>query len=148
MSKKVFKGRVICKGNYEGECVVSRQGLNTLATFQKSALKNAKQVIGSDQNNPDVYGKNLTGIALILPQTIGSTTGGLVIQTICQMGINPAAILFSGEIDSLAASGVILAKNWENSPIIAIDKLGDEILTAIKTGDRIKVTEDGTVTVE
>lgn len=148
MSKKVFKGRVICKGNYEGECVVSRQGLNTLATFQKSALKNAKQVIGSDQNNPDVYGKNLTGIALILPQTIGSTTGGLVIQTICQMGINPAAMLFSGEIDSLAASGVILAKNWENSPIIAIDKLGDEILTAIKTGDRIKVTEDGTVTVE
>lgn len=147
MSKKVFKGRVICKGNYEGECVVSRQGLNTLATFQKSALKNAKQVIGSDQNNPDVYGKNLTGIALILPQTIGSTTGGLVIQTICQMGINPAAMLFSGEIDSLAASGVILAKNWENSPIIAIDKLGDEILTAIKTGDRIKVTEDGTVTV-
>ena len=148
MSKKVFKGRVICKGNYEGECVVSRQGLNTLATFQKSALKNAKQVIGSDQNNPDVYGKNLTGIALILPQTIGSTTGGLVIQTICQMGINPAAMLFSGEIDSLAASGVILAKNWENSPIIAIDKLGAEILTAIKTGDRIKVTEDGTVTVE
>lgn len=148
MSKKVFKGRVICKGNYEGKCVVSRQGLNTLATFQKSALKNAKQVIGSDQNNPDVYGKNLTGIALILPQTIGSTTGGLVIQTICQMGINPAAMLFSGEIDSLAASGVILAKNWENSPIIAIDKLGDEILTAIKTGDRIKVTEDGTVTVE
>lgn len=148
MSKKVFKGRVICKGNYEGECVVSRQGLNTLATFQKSALKNAKQVIGSDQNNPDVYGKNLTGIALILPQTIGSTTGGLVIQTICQMGINPAAMLFSGEIDSLAASGVILAKNWENSPIIAIDKLGDEILTAIKTGDQIKVTEDGTVTVE
>ena len=148
MSKKVFKGRVICKGNYEGECVVSRQGLNTLATFQKSALKNAKQVIGSDQNNPDVYGKNLTGSALILPQTIGSTTGGLVIQTICQMGINPAAMLFSGEIDSLAASGVILAKNWENSPIIAIDKLGDEILTAIKTGDRIKVTEDGTVTVE
>ena len=148
MSKKVFKGRVICKGNYEGECVVSRQGLNTLATFQKSALKNAKQVIGSDQNNPDVYGKNLTGIALILPQTIGSTTGGLVIQTICQMGINPAAMLFSGEIDSLAASGVILAKNWENSPIIAIDKLGDEILTAIKTGDRIKVTEDGTVSVE
>lgn len=148
MSKKVFKGRVICKGNYEGECVVSRQGLNTLATFQKSALKNAKQVIGSDQNNPDVYGKNLTGIALILPQTIGSTTGGLVIQTICQMGINPAAMLFSGEIDSLAASGVILAKNWENSPIIAIDKLGDEILTAIKTGDHIKVTEDGTVTVE
>lgn len=144
--KKVFKGRVICSGSYEGECVVSRQGVNTLATFQKSALKNAKNVLASDQNNPDIYGKNLTGVALILPQTIGSTTGGLVIQTICQMGINPAALLFSEEIDSLAASGVILAKNWENSNIIAVDKLGKEILKNIKTGDKISISEDGTVT--
>ena len=144
---KEFKGRVICKGNYTGECVVSRQGLNTLATFQKSALKNAKKIIGSDQNNPDVYGKNLTGVAIILPQTIGSTTGGLVIQTICQMGINPSALLFSEEIDSLAASGVILAKNWENSNIIAIDKLGSDILNEIKTGDIITITEDGVVKV-
>lgn len=137
---------MICPGEYQGEAVVSRQGLNTLATFQKSALKNAKQIIGSDQNNPDVYGKNLTGIALILPQTIGSTTGGLVIQTICQMGINPAALLFSEEIDSLAASGVILAKNWENSKIIAIDKLGKSILKDIKTGDKISISQDGVVT--
>lgn len=147
MAKKVFKGRAICPGEYQGEAVVSRQGLNTLATFQKSALKNAKQIIGSDQNNPDVYGKNLTGIALVLPQTIGSTTGGLVIQTICQMGINPAALLFSEEIDSLAASGVILAKNWENSKIIAIDKLGKNILKDIKTGDKISISQDGIVTV-
>ena len=147
MEKKIFKGRVICKGNYEGECVVSRQGLNTLATFQKSALMNKKKVIGSDQNNPDVFGKNLTGVTLILPQTIGSTTGGLVIQTICQMKINPSALLFSEEIDSLAASGVILAKNWENSDIIAIDKLGNDILSEIKTGDKIKISEDGTVEV-
>lgn len=145
--KNQFKGRVICEGEYEGECIVSHQGLNTLATFQKSALKNAKKIIGSDQNNPDVYGKNLTGIALILPQTIGSTTGGLVIQTICQMGINPAALLFSGEIDSLAASGVILAKNWENSKIIAIDKLGDDILNEIHSGEKIRISKDGTVTV-
>ncbi len=143
MSK--FKGRVICKGTYEGECVVSKQGVNTLATFQKSALKNAKQVIASDQNNKDIYGKNLTGIALALPQTIGSTTGGLVIQTVCQMGINPAALLFSEEIDSLAASGVILAKNWENSKIIAIDKLGQKFLDTIQTGDKIKIYEDGMV---
>ena len=80
-----------------------------------------------------------------MPQTIGSTTGGLVIQTICQMGINPSALLFADEIDSLAASGVILAKNWEKSKIIAIDKLGKEILSDIKTGDRIKVTADGKV---
>ena len=58
---KSFKGRVIAAGNFKGEAVVSRQGVNTLATFQKSALTNAKQVIVSDQNNKDIFGlKGLT----------------------------------------------------------------------------------------
>lgn len=145
--EKVFKGRVIGGGTLEGEAVVSHQGVNTLATFQKSALKNAKQVISSDQNNPDIYKLNLTGKVLCLPKTIGSTTGGLVIQTICSMGINPSAMLFSEDIDSLACSGIILARNWENSKIIAIDRLGDEFLQYVKTGDKIIIEEDGTIKV-
>ncbi len=147
METKKFKGRVIAGGSLEGEALVSRQGVNTLATFQKSALKNAKKVISSDQNNPDLYKKEITGKILCLPKTIGSTTGGLVIQTICSMGINPSAMLFSEEIDSLACSGIILAKNWENSSIIAIDKLGYEFLNYVQTGDKIKIEEDGTITI-
>ena len=68
---KTFKGRVIAGGDFKGEAVVSRQGVNTLATFQKSALTNAKQVIVSDQNNKDIFGLNITGKVLCLPQTIG-----------------------------------------------------------------------------
>lgn len=146
--EKVFKGRVIAGGNLVGEAVVSHAGVNTLATFQKSALKNAKQVMVSDQNNPDIYKKNITGKILCLPKTIGSTTGGLVIQTICSMGINPSAMLFSEEIDSLAASGIVLAKNWENSKIIAIDKLGKDFLDTVKTGDTLEIKEDGSVIIK
>ena len=144
---KTFKGRVIAPGNWTGEAVVSRQGVNTLATFQKSALNNAKEVIVSDQNNSDIYGLNITDKALCLPITIGSTTGGLVIQTVCSMKINPSAFLFSEHIDSLAASGIVLAKIWENSDVIAIDQLGDEFLQAVSTGDKLEIKEDGTVTV-
>ena len=144
---KQFKGRVLAGGSWKGEAVVSHQGVNTLATFQKSALKNAKQVYASDQNNPDIFEKNITGKALCLPITIGSTTGGLVIQTVCAMTINPAAFLFSEHIDSLAASGIVLARIWENSPVIAIDMLGEEFLNAVKTGDTLEISEDGTVTV-
>ncbi|NLL56391.1 MAG: DUF126 domain-containing protein [Clostridiales bacterium] len=144
---KTFKGRVLAKGSWEGEAVVSRQGVNTLATFQKSALSGSKQVYVSDQNNPDIYGKNITGKALCLPITIGSTTGGLVIQTVCAMKINPSAYLFSEHIDSLAASGIVLARIWEDSDIIAIDMLGEEFLNTVKTGDRIRISEDGTVTI-
>lgn len=144
---KEFKGRVLAGGNWKGEAVVSRQGVNTLATFQKSALKNAKEVIVSDQNNSDIFGLNITGKALCLPITIGSTTGGLVIQTVCAMKINPACFLFSEHIDSLAASGIVLAKIWENSDVIAVDMLGKEFLDCVKTGDTVEVREDGTVIV-
>lgn len=144
---KQFKGRVLAGGKFSGQAVVSHQGVNTLATFQASALKNAKKVIASDQNNPDIYGKELTGKALCLPITIGSTTGGLVIQTICSMGINPSCFLFSDHVDSLAASGIVLARVWENNPVIAIDQLGKEFLETVKTGDSIEVSEDGTVTI-
>ena len=142
---KEFKGRVINKGYYKGEAVVSHQGVNTLATFQKSAIAKSKQVIVADQNNKDIFEKNITGKALCLPQTIGSTTGGMVIQVICSMGINPACLLFSEHIDSLAGAGVILSVVWENSKMIAIDQLGQEFLDTVKTGDTIEVAEDGTV---
>ncbi len=144
---KEFKGRVLAGGTFKGEAVVSHGGVNTLATFQKSALKNAKRVIVSDQNNKDIYGLDITGKALCLPITIGSTTGGLVIQTVCAMKINPACFLFSEHIDSLAASGIVLARIWENSNVIAIDMLGEEFLETVKTGDIIEVKEDGTVIV-
>lgn len=142
---KTFKGRVLAGGTFKGEAVVSREGVNTLATFQKSALKNAKEVIVSDQNNHDIFEKNITGKALCLPITIGSTTGGLVIQTVCSMGIAPSCFLFSEHIDSLAASGIVLARIWEDSKVIAIDQLGDEFLKTVKTGDIIEVKEDGSV---
>ena len=63
------------------------------------------------------------------------------------MKINPSAMLFSEDIDSLACSGIILARNWENSPIIAIDRLGDKFLKYVETGDKIEIAQDGTVTV-
>ncbi|MFA6843997.1 MAG: DUF126 domain-containing protein [Bacilli bacterium] len=144
---KSFKGRVIAPGTFEGEAVVSHEGVNTLATFQASALKHSKQTIVSDQNNKDIYKLNITGKALCLPVTIGSTTGGMVIQTICDMGTNPQCMLFSEHIDSLAASGIVLARVWQDSDIICIDNLGKEFLNTVKTGDKVKVTPDGTVTI-
>lgn len=142
---KEFKGRVLNGGYYKGEAVVSHQGVNTLASFQSSAIMHAKKVKIADQNNPDIFQKNVTGKALCLPQTIGSTTGGMVLQVICSMGINPACLLFSEHIDSLAGAGVILSVVWEHSNLIAIDQLGREFLDTVKTGDTIEVSEDGTV---
>ena len=101
-----------------------------------------------DQNNPDIYKKPMIGKALCLPQTIGSTTGGMVLFTVCSHGKQPACMLFSLPIDSLAASGAILGDVWTDSKMPVVDSLGDEFLQYVQTGMTVTVGDDGLVTVE
>ncbi|HEY8391992.1 MAG TPA: DUF126 domain-containing protein [Capillibacterium sp.] len=142
---KVFKGRAILPGNTTGEAVVSRQGMNILASYQKSALKKTKQMICGDQNNPDLYKKDLRDKIICLPQTIGSTTGGMILETAIQMGIGPRAMLFADHIDSLAAAGLILSDVWLKNRVITIDQLGADFLRQVQDGQTIEIKEDGTV---
>ena len=144
---KEFKGRVIMAGSLSGEAVVSRKGFNTLASFQKDAMAGKKIMKCSDQNNADIFGKILTGKILCLPKTIGSTTGGMVLYTACASGQQPACMLFSKHIDSLAASGAILASVWTDADMPVIDCLGDEFLAAVQTGQTVRVLDGGIVEV-
>ena len=109
---KQFKGRVVTPGTCTAEAVVTTQGFNTLASFQNALQFGDKQVKCGDQNNSDLHGKSMLNKALCLPQTIGSTTGGLVLYCACALKKNPACMLFSNRIDSLAAAGAILSEVW------------------------------------
>ena len=146
---KSYKGRIIVPSGdgkeVYAEALVSSQGFNTLASFQKSLMFGDKTAKCSDQNNPAIFGKPMAGKALCLPQTIGSTTGGMVLFCAAVMERQPACLLFSRPIDSLAAAGAILAGVWTDSPMLTIDSLGDEFLAAVSTGARLKAANDGTV---
>ena len=146
---KQFKGRVIAAGEVSAPALVSHGGLNTLASFQKALQFGDKKATCGDQNNSDLYGKQMVGTALCLPQTIGSTTGGLVLYCACAMKRQPACMLFSKPIDSLAAAGAVLADVWvDDCSMPVVDSLGEEFLDYVKDGMTITVTDDGTVTVE
>ena len=143
-----FTGRVIAPGTVTAEAVVSRQGFNTLASLQSALQFGDKKATCSDQNNTDLYNKPLAGKALCLPMTIGSTTGGLVLYTACAMGRQPACMLFSNPIDSLAAAGSILASVWlEDISMPVIDSLGDEFLNYVQDGMTITIQDGGIVCV-
>ncbi len=145
--KTEFQGRVIIPGSTKGRTVVSRQGMNILATFQKSILTNSRKTICYDQNNPDLYKKEISGRILCLPTAIGSTTGGLVIQAAANLGITPLAFLFSNSIDSLTAAGVLLSDIWIDKKIITIDRLGDEFLNSVSDDNQLCISEDGKVVI-
>ena len=144
-----FKGRVVAPGTVTAEAVVSHGGFNTLASLQGALQFGDKKATCGDQNNPALHGKPLAGKALCLPQTIGSTTGGLVLYCACAMGRQPACMLFSNPIDSLAAAGSILASVWlPDAKMPVVDNLGQEFLDYVKDGMTITIAEDGTVQVD
>ena len=146
---KEFQGRVVTPGTVTAEAVVSHYGFNTLASLQSALQFGEKKATCGDQNNPDLHGKELAGKALCLPQTIGSTTGGLVIYCACAMGRQPACMLFSQPIDSLAAAGSILASVWlENVQMPVVDSLGEEFLNYVQHGMTVTIKEGGIVCVE
>ena len=146
--KKIFQGRIVTPGTVTAPALVSHGGLNTLASFQKALQFGDKKATCGDQNNPDLFGKQMLGKALCLPQTIGSTTGGLVMYCACAMERQPACMLFSNHIDSLAAAGAILADVWlDNISMPVVDCLGEEFLEYVKDGMTITIKEDGVVEV-
>lgn len=145
---KSFQGRVVTPGNIQAPALVSQGGLNTLASFQKALQFGDKKATCGDQNNQDLYGKAMAGKALCLPRTIGSTTGGLVLYCACSMKRQPACMLFSEPIDSLAGAGAILADVWlDDVKMPVVDSLGEEFLQYVKDDMTIEVKDNGIVQV-
>ena len=144
-----FQGRVVTPGTVTAEALVTKQGFNTLASFQMALQFGDKEVKCGDQNNDEIHGKSMLGKALCLPQTIGSTTGGLVLYCACALKKNPACMLFANHIDSLAAAGAILADVWvDGISMPVVDSLGEEFLEYVKDGMKITIKENGVVEVE
>ncbi len=146
---KTFQGRVVAKGKVTAPALVSHQGLNTLASFQKALQFGDKDATCGDQDNKDLFGKKMAGKAICLPRTIGSTTGGLVIYCACSLKRQPACMLFSEPIDSLAAAGAILSDVWlDDVSMPVIDSLGEEFLSYVKDDMEIMVEDGGVVKVK
>lgn len=143
-----YKGRVVVPGDVIADALVTHTGFNTLANLKTAgSFLNPRGVL-QDMNNPELYGKKIPGKALCLPETIGSTTGGMVLYCASVMGVGPACMLFSKEADTLAVAGAVLTANWSEHPIVLVDRLGDAFLKEVREGLRIHVKEDGTVLVE
>ena len=143
-----FKGRPVIPGNLEGEALVSKQPFNTTASyFTNMFAGNTETAPCTDANNKELYEKDLKSAIICTPQTVGSTMGAGAIMGMNLLGVGFKAMLFSSHVDSIAAGGLIMDDIWNGRTVITIDLLGDEFMNTVKNGDRIKISEDGTVEV-
>jgi predicted aconitase with swiveling domain len=148
MAKKTFKGRVVLAGNIKGKATVSKQPFNTSGSYMEQMTSGRTDAAPcTDANNKELYGKDLSGVILCTPTTVGSTMGGMALMGVTEMGVGPQALLFSKPIDTLAAAGVLMSEIWKDNRIVTVDMLGDEFLDAVKMGDPVAIMEDGTVEV-
>ncbi len=146
MAKKTFQGRPVVPGAIEGKATVSKQPFNTTSSYLENVWAGETETAPcTDQDNKDLYQKDLQGVILCTSQCIGSSMGGGCFMAVAGLGLAPKALLFSRHIDSVTASGVLMADIWQQKQIVCVDLLGEEFLEAVKTGDSITVKEDGTV---
>lgn len=145
---KTFKGRPALPGNLEGSAEVSHVGFNTCAAYVEVMISGSDSGVCKDHDNPDLFNRDLQNKILCIPQTIGSSSAATLFMIILERNLAPAAMLFANHIDSLAACGILMGDNWLGKRIVTVDLLGDEFLNTVKTGDTVKISEDGTVTVQ
>ena len=148
MAKKTFQGRPVVGVDLNGKATVSTQPFNTTASYMENVWAgNTKNAPCTDQDNKDLFKKDLAGIILCTSQCIGSSMGGGCFMAVAGLDLAPKAMLFSRHIDSVTASGVLMADIWQEKPIICVDLLGEDFLEAVKTGAPITIMIDGTVEV-
>ncbi|CAD7840899.1 MAG: hypothetical protein [Olavius algarvensis Delta 4 endosymbiont] len=148
MAKKTFQGRTVVAGDITGKALVSKQPFNPTSSYIENIWGGATDKAPcTDQDNKELYKKDLNGVVLCTTQCIGSSMGGGAFMAVAGLGVAPKAMLYSRHIDAVSASGIVMANVWQEKPIITIDLLGDEFLDAVKTGQSVVIKKDGTVEV-
>ena len=143
-----FKGRPALPGNVEGPATVSHVGFNTCATYVDVMISGADSGVCQDHDNKDLFGIDLKDTILCIPQTIGSSSAATLFMIILERDLAPKAMLFANHIDSLAACGLLMGDTWLEKRIVTVDMLGQKFLDTVKTGQTIRVHNDGTVEIE
>lgn len=146
---KTFKGRTVIAGEVEGQAFASKEGFNTCNAWD-AFVTDPDHATGvcEDKGNKDLYGKDTSGQILCIPQTVGSSSASCMFLAIAKAGMAPSAMLFGSHIDTLAATGLLMAKNWVDKKIICYDLLGNDFLdAAMQPNAHVKVSNDGAVEV-
>ena len=145
MADLVFEGRPVIAGSAKGRAEVSRVTFDTCASYADVVVVGAGTGICRDRGNEALFGRDLRGKILCIPQTVGSGSATSLFTTLLQKDIAPGALCLANHIDATAADGLVLANRWFDRRIVTVDLLGYEFLTSVNKGDLITVFEDGKV---
>jgi predicted aconitase with swiveling domain len=120
-----LKGRIIYKGNGEGEALATSQSIS----FYGGVDPNTGEII---EKGHELQGKSVRGKILVFPTGKGSTVGSYTLYRMKKNGTAPAGII-NKECETVVAVGAII------SEIPCVDKID---IFHIRTGDLIRIESD------
>lgn len=99
----------------------------------------------SDPRHPD-HGADIGGTALVLPGMIGSSSSSYIMLELMAIGRAPAALILA-EPDAILALGVVVAREMGHGsiPVLLVAR---EAQGALSTGQRARIVEDGTISLD
>ena len=134
---EVIKGRVIVAGEGAGTALVSPEPLSFWGGYDHRT----GEII--DRRHP-LSGQVAAGRVLAVPFTRGSSTTTAVLLEAVRAGTAPAALLTTGDDTFLALASVVADELYQKPiPVVA---LTDENFARLRTGQRLTISRDGSVT--
>jgi predicted aconitase with swiveling domain len=128
---KKISGRGVIEGTAKGEAIVSTQPFGFFGGVNPST----GLVIDKWH---ELYGQNIKGKVMVYPEGRGSTVGAAVVLELVRTGCAPAAII-NRKIETITAAGGLMAKKFYNKDMPMVDRLSEDPIKAIKTGDIVEV---------
>jgi predicted aconitase with swiveling domain len=136
-----IKGRGIIEGRVKAEAIVSTQPFGFFG-----GVNPATGVVIDKWH--DLYGQNIKGKVMVYPEGRGSTVGAAVVLELVRTGCAPAAII-NRKIETITAAGGLMAKKFYNVDLPMIDRLSEDPIKVIRTGDMVEVNgTTGEVTID
>ncbi len=140
-----FKGRVILNGECNATCVVSKKLIDLDSNFRKTLQFGFKKLVSRNKYNKELFKQNISKKVVITHNFKDSD--GLLIESMCSKKCEPICFLIAGEISKQILSSILVCKTFFNTPLIVLDKLGEDFLLNVETGDFVSVNNE-TVTIE
>lgn len=147
MTTRVFHGRPVFPGSATGRAEVSSIPFDTCASFVDVLIAGARSSLCRDRVNEALFGRDLAGSILCIPQTIGSNSATTLWMTLIELDLAPSGLCLANPIDATAASGLVLSEHWLGKRLVTVDRLGTAFLEAVAAGDRVWIDDTGRVEV-
>ncbi len=138
IARIVLRARPVVSGVAEGQALVSSESISFWGGYDPTT----GEIV---DRRHELSGQNAAGRVFAFPHGRGSSTASAVLIESIRLGKAPAALILA-TADSILSLGAIIADEMYGRSIPIVE-LNAEGMGRLKTGDRIRIDADGTVSV-